>query len=148
MSTSSLPRPASPEATALGSTPLPGFDDPGLHARLLVLARLPGRLDDLAFGVIGFDDGNIVCHYNRHEAEQTGLMATRVFGQNVFTELAQCMNNFLVAERFAVARATGTALDDTIGYTLTWRMRPTPVRLRLMWIPGCGVGFLALARQP
>jgi hypothetical protein len=37
------------------------------------------------------------------------------------------MNNYLVAERLAE-----TPLDVTLPYVLTFRMRPTPVRLRLL----------------
>lgn len=125
--------------------PLPDFDAVDLLAQLQALE--PQRLDELSFGVIGFDDRDIVRQYNRHEAEATGLKTDRVLGQNVFTELAQCMNNFLVAERFASARESATPLDDCVPYTLTWRMRPTPVRLRLLWAPGGSAAYIALARR-
>ena len=38
------------------------------------------------------------------------------------------MNNFMVAQRFE----DEAEIDDVIDYVLTLRMRPTPVRLRLL----------------
>jgi hypothetical protein len=42
------------------------------------------------------------------------------------------MNNFLVAQRFEDAQASGEALDLTVDYVLTLRMRPVKVKLRLL----------------
>jgi hypothetical protein len=42
------------------------------------------------------------------------------------------MNNYLVAQRFEDAAATGDLLDATIDYVLTLRMRPVKVKLRLL----------------
>jgi hypothetical protein len=39
-----------------------------------------------------------------------------------------CMNNFMVAQRFE----DEDVLDTVIDYVLTFRMRPTPVKLRLV----------------
>ena len=58
--------------------------------------------------------------------------ASRVVGQPLFTVVAPCMNNYLVAQRFEDAAATGTVLDATIDYVLTLRMRPMKVHLRLL----------------
>ncbi len=120
------------------------FHSPELPSRLADLTA--EQLDGLAFGLIGFDADDRVQAYNRLEAAATGLDPLRVRGLNVFTELAQCMNNFLVAERFRSAREQLLALDETLPYTLTWRMRPTPVRLRLIWAPGAALAFIALER--
>lgn len=43
------------------------------------------------------------------------------------------MNNFLVAQRFDDAVLSQAPLDAELDYVLTLRMRPTPVRLRLLW---------------
>ena len=58
-----------------------------------------------------------------------------MLGHDLFTVVAPCMNNFLVAQRFEDAAAAGAALDATIDYVLTLRMRPVKVRLRLLSAP-------------
>ena len=105
------------------------------------------ELDVLPFGVIQFSEQYLVERYNQYEAVNTGLNAKKVIGLHVFTQLAQCMNNFLVAQRFEDAIANNTPLDVALDYVLTWRMRPTPVLLRLLWSPHAGrSGFLVLHR--
>ena len=109
---------------------LPRFASPDL---LQALDGMDGdALDALDFGVIHFDADGIVQRYNHYERAYTGLRLETVLGRHVFTHVAQCMNNFMVAERFAEARAQARALDETIDYVLTWRMKPTPVRLRML----------------
>nr|WP_314629887.1 PAS domain-containing protein [uncultured Noviherbaspirillum sp.] len=90
------------------------------------------ELDNLDFGVIGFDAATVVTHYNAFEARAAGLSPQRVLGQPLFTLVAPCMNNFMVAQRFEDAAQSGAALDDTIDYVLTLRMRPVKVKLRLL----------------
>lgn len=102
--------------------------------------------DALEFGVIGFDDEGIVRVYNRFESEAAALSRERVIGIPIFTGLAQCMNNYMVAQRFEDARADGVALDATIEFVLTWRMRPTPVKLRMIATPGARLRYVVLQR--
>jgi photoactive yellow protein len=85
-------------------------------------------LDDLPFGVIGLDRDGIAEVYNATEARMAGLKPSSVLGAAFFEEVAQCMNNFLVAQRFE----DEAELDDIVPFVLTLRMRPTPVRLRLI----------------
>lgn len=106
------------------------FDQPDVGRTLEMLDD--DELDALGFGVIGFDRDGVVRRYNRHESDAAGLSPSRVLGRPLFTEVAPCMNNFLVAERFEDAAIRGTALDATIDYVLTLRMRPTRVALRLV----------------
>lgn len=119
------------------------WDTPQL-APLLCDASLD--VDALTFGVIGVDRQLIVQTYNRYEALQTGLTKEKVVGKHVFTQVAQCMNNFMVAQKFDEAIAHGSTLDETLNYVLTWRMRPTPVRLRLLWLPDTQTGWIVLHR--
>ncbi|MDR5857784.1 phosphonate transporter [Caballeronia sp. LZ050] len=111
------------------------FDD-------LVAAGESG-LDELAFGVIGFDAAYAVTHYNAVESSSAGLSATRVLGRHLFEEVAPCMNNFMVAQRFE----DEAELDEVVPYVLTLRMRPTPVQLRLMKSGRSGTRFLLVQRQ-
>ena len=101
-------------------------------------------LDRLAFGVIAFDSETRVLRYNAREARFSGLRAHQLLGQAMFTELAQCMNNYLVAQRFEDARAAGDPLDATVDYVLTWRMKPSKVQLRLLYAPDSALSYVLL----
>lgn len=104
-------------------------------------------LDALEFGVIGFDAGGAVRRYNRFESQAAGLSTSRVIGHNLFTVVAPCMNNFLVAQRFEDAASQGQTLDATIDYVLTLRMRPVKVRLRLLAAPGTAHRYVLVQRS-
>jgi photoactive yellow protein len=55
----------------------------------------------LDFGVIGFDaDTTVVQRYNAFESQAAGLSPQRVIGEPLFTNVAPCLNNFMVAQRF------------------------------------------------
>lgn len=86
------------------------------------------ELDALPFGVIGLSADYLVEVYNRTESRLAGLARDSVIGTNFFLATAQCMNNFMVAQRFE----DEAELDAVINFVLTLRMRPTPVRLRLL----------------
>ena len=64
----------------------------------------------------------MVQRYNATESRMAGLSPERVLGLPLFTTVAPCMNNYLVAQRFDDARERGEPLDDTIDYVLTLRM--------------------------
>jgi photoactive yellow protein len=121
------------------------FAAPGLHGLLAQLSS--EQLDRLDFGVIGFDADTTVCQYNQTESEAAGLSAQRVLGQPLFTNVAPCLNNFMVAQRFEDARDDGAVLDDTIDYVLTLRMRPVKVKLRLLAEPGSGQRYVLVQRK-
>ncbi len=110
------------------------FADAGLLNELDGLAS--DELDALDFGVIGIDATGAVGRYNAFESKAAGLSPARVLGQPLFTVVAPCMNNFMVAQRFEEAKETSSALDATVDYVLTLRMRPVKVKLRLLAAPG------------
>ena len=122
------------------------FDQPDLAQRLAALTE--EQLDEATFGIIGFDEATVVRRYNRYESQAAGLSQQSVVGQPFFTSVAPCMNNFMVAQRFDEAQAGGVALDETISYVLTLRMRPTKVRLRLLAQPGAATRYVLVQRQP
>ena len=105
------------------------------------------QLDALDFGVIGFDAQGLVQRYSAVESRAAGIPVERVLMQPLFDQVAQCMNNYLVAQRFEDAAAAGEALDDTLDYVLTLRMRPTPVKLRLLSRPQQALRYLAIHRK-
>ncbi len=88
----------------------------------------PEQFDALAFGVIGFPANCLVEIYSAHESKASGIPVHKVIGADFFLSTAQCMNNFMVAQRFQ----DEPELDVIIDFVLTLRMRPTPVRLRLL----------------
>ncbi len=72
-------------------------------------------LDALPFGVIGFAADGRVTVYNAFESAGAGLRAANVLGRHLFDEVAPCMNNFMVAQRFE----DEATLDATLPYVLT-----------------------------
>ncbi len=103
-------------------------------------------LDELDFGVIGFNATGVVRRYNAFESKAAGLSPDRVLGHPLFTLVAPCMNNFMVAQRFEDAATAGTPLDATIDYVLTLRMRPVKVKLRLVATPGAACRYVLVQR--
>ncbi len=115
---------------------MPDFDDPDLGERLPQLST--SALDELPFGVIGFGADDLVVVYNAFESARAGISPDRVVGRHLFVEVAPCTNNFLVAQRFL----DEPDLDDQIDYVFTLRMRPTPVRLRLVARSGSALRYM------
>ena len=103
-------------------------------------------LDALEFGVIGIDPAGVVRRYNAYESRLAGLSPQRVLGHPLFTVVAPCMNNFMVAQRFEDAAASASPLDTTIDYVLTLRMRPIKVKLRLLSQPGDAMRYVLVQR--
>jgi photoactive yellow protein len=120
------------------------FDDPGLAATLRVMPA--AQLDELPFGVIAFNDQCIITRYNRYESLAASFSPSDAIGHHVFIELSPCLNNYLVAGRFESCMEAGEPLDEELPYVLTFRMRPTRVRLRLISEPGAPDRFILVQR--
>jgi len=101
-----------------------------------------GARDALPFGVVGFGADTIVQIYNATEARMSGLDPSTVVGVPFFDAVAQCMNNFMVAQRFE----EDPDLDEIVPYVLTLRMRPTRVRLRLLAMAGVPRRYILIER--
>jgi photoactive yellow protein len=107
------------------------------------LERMSGAdRDALPFGVVGFRGDTIVRVYNATEARMSGLDPSTVVGVPFFDAVGQCMNNFLVAQRFE----DEPSIDDIVPYVLTLRMRPTKVRLRLLADPKTPCRYILIER--
>lgn len=98
--------------------------------------------DALPFGVVGFGADTIVQSYNATEARMSGLDPATVMGVPFFDAVGQCMNNFMVAQRFE----DEPEIDDIMPYVLTLRMRPTKVRLRLLAVSGMPRRYILIER--
>jgi photoactive yellow protein len=100
------------------------------------------ELDALDFGVIKMDRQARVLAYNVYETNATGLRRERVLGRPFFTEIGPCMNNALVAERFAQE----DELDAELDYLFTLHMKPSTVRLRLLKSARAAAMFVLVKR--
>lgn len=129
----------------MATTTLASFTDTDLHHHLD--GASDADLDRLEFGVLGIDMQGILRRYNQFESKAAGLSPDRVLGHAVFTVVAPCMNNFMVAQRFEDALVSHQPLDDTIDYVLTLRMRPVKVRLRLLSEPGSAWRYVLVQRS-
>lgn len=103
--------------------------------------------DALHFGVIAFNAACEVKRYNYFESQAAGLSPHRVLDLPLFTVVAPCMNNFLVAQRYADAVEQATPLDVTIPYVLTLRMKPVKVDLRMLASPALPLRYLLVRRD-
>jgi hypothetical protein len=56
------------------------------------------------------------------------------------------MNNFMVAQRLQDALETGAALDESLDYVFTLRMRPVKVKLRLLAAPALAYRYVVVQR--
>jgi photoactive yellow protein len=114
------------------------FADPGL---LDALESVPlDGIDNLGFGLVVMDRDGRVIGYNRAESELSGLPADGVIGRNFFVEIGPCTNNYLIAQRYQDSED----LDEQLDYVFTYRMAPTPVRLRLLARRGSPRQYLAV----
>jgi photoactive yellow protein len=124
---------------------VPSFSHPGL---LGALEGAPAEaLDDLPFGLITMDRRGVVLHYNADESRRSGLAPERVVGRDFFTSVGPCADHPLVGGRFTRAAETGGTLDEELDFTFTFRMRLSPVRLRLLAAAGSPQQNLAV-RDP
>ncbi len=106
------------------------------------MACAPAELDKLHYGVVGLSPEGIVEIYNSTEARLAGLPQDSVLGAHFFLDIAQCMNNFMIAQRLE----DEPEIDAIIDYVLTFRMRPTPVRIRLLKKRGVARRFVLIER--
>ena len=116
------------------------FDAQNLHAQLDAMS--PEEMDSAQFGIVRMDEGFRVLHYNAWESRSSGLHESRVLGRPFFLDVAPCMNNFMVAQRMI----DEPDLDATFAYVLTFRMRPTPISLRLLQSSGSSFRYAIIRR--
>lgn len=93
------------------------------------------------------DDRGRVCIYSVYESQQARLSGDDVIGRNFFEQVAPCMNNLMVAGRFADAMRASSSLDATLDYVLAFRSRITPAKLRLLYSPEIPMHYLLIQRS-
>lgn len=120
------------------------FDELNLGHKLNQLSN--EQLNELQFGVIGFDNDGIVKVYNAYESNMTGLSYQNVIDADLFSIVAPCMNNFLVAQKFEDAVEEKTELDEVMDFVLTLKMKPTRVKLRIVSAPQLSYNYVIILR--
>jgi photoactive yellow protein len=118
------------------------FDDPGLLENLETIPL--DRIDEIGFGLIVMNRSGEVTGYNASESKRSGLAVERVLGRNFFVDVGPCTNNYLVAQRFLDC----DELDEQLDYVFTFRMAPTPVRLRMLAVIYGSRGVARATYQP
>jgi photoactive yellow protein len=116
------------------------FADVDIMSELEALSD--SAIDRLPFGVVTMNADGIVVHYNTTESTMAGLSPERVVGLDFFTDVAPCTNNYMVAGRYEEAE-----LDETLDYVFTLRMKPTPVKLRLLKSGAHAHQYMLVARR-
>ncbi len=102
------------------------FDDSNILSQLE--AANEAQLDGESFGIVKMDHSGKVIEYNASQSKFTGMSKGNVKGKHFFSEVAPCTNNFMVSQKY-----DGNAqLDESVDYTFTLKMQPTPVKLRLL----------------
>lgn len=101
------------------------------------------EIDSLDFGVIGFNNQMKIRLYNSVEEKNAGFNREKVLNTHVFIDIAQCMNNYMVSLKFE----TLDIIDETIDYILSFRMRPTPVKLRLLKDKSIDTNYIIIKRN-
>ena len=103
------------------------FCIPEVAKRLAGMSR--EELDALDFGAVQVDGTGVIEKYNRYEQELGGVTEEEVRGKSFFSEVAICTNNALFKGVFAEGIRAGN-LNHLFPYTFTYKMSPTPVRVR------------------
>ena len=127
----------------------PGKRDPGARmtfeeprALEILTALTQHEIDELPFGVIAMSLDGIVTGYSMFESRASGYSVTRVLGRAFFTDVAPCTNNYMVAGRF-----DEPTLDEVLNYVFTFKVKPTPVRLRLLKSAKGGTQYVLVQRS-
>ena len=79
------------------------------------------EVNALPFGVVALDGDGRACMYSDYESRQAELRRDEVLNCIFFEQIAPCMNNLMVAGRFADARHSSSPLDATLDYVLAFR---------------------------
>ncbi|WP_119395087.1 photoactive yellow protein [Salinibius halmophilus] len=85
-------------------------------------------MNGAAFGIVKMSHDGKVTDYNDWQSKFTGMSKSAVIGKHFFSQVAPCTNNFMVSQKYDA----GATLDESLDYTFTLKMAPTPVKLRLL----------------
>lgn len=89
-------------------------------------------INHMEFGVIKLSPNGTIELYNQYESDLAGIAPSDAMGQNFFTQVAPCTNNFMVAQKIIDAVEQDQSLDESLDYIFTYKLKPTKVKLRLL----------------
>jgi len=92
----------------------------------------PALLNNADFGIIELSSSGEVLFFNQHELNSTGLTQREVKDKNLFTQLVPSTDNYMVSHKYRAVANTSLPIDETIDYVLTYQLKPTSVKLRLL----------------
>lgn len=101
------------------------------------------ELHQLNFGVVRILKEGEILAFNNYESEVSGVAVEEALGKNFFTQVAPCVNNFMVAERYS----SDTVVDEIIDYIFTYRVKATKVKLRIIVKPDREHQYLLVERN-
>lgn len=102
------------------------------------------ELNALDFGVTGLDNDGMVTSYNNYLVNLSGVSIQKAMGYHYFSNVAPCMNNFMVAQKLEDAIDEKIQFDETINYVLSVRMKPTRVKLRIIHDSNTSVSYILI----
>ena len=89
-------------------------------------------LNNADFGIIEISSSGDVLFFNQHELNCTGFSQAQVQHKNLFTQLVPSTDNYMVSHKYLAASKNHEPIDETIDYVLTYQLKPTSVKLRLL----------------
>lgn len=102
------------------------------------------QLNAIDFGITGLDNDCVVTRYNNYLVNLSGVSIQKAVGFHYFSNVAPCMNNFMVSQKLEDAIDESTSLDETINYVLSVRMKPTKVKIRLVYDSDLMVSYVLI----
>ena len=133
------------QAVGNNATPAPAgtFVPSDLFGLLGNLSR--SDADACDFGVIELDDAGRIKLYNKYQSELGGVSVPSAEGKVFFTQIAPCTNNGLFYGTFKKGVAAGQ-LNVMFPYTLTFKMKPTNVKVHMYRDNDSGRNYCFMAR--
>lgn len=102
------------------------------------------ELNLIDFGITGLDNDFMVTRYNKYLVNLSGVSIQSAVGFHYFSNIAPCMNNFMVSQKLEDAIDEGTSIDETINYVLSVKMKPTKVKIRLVYNSDLMVSYVLI----
>lgn len=102
--------------------------------------------DHASYGIIKVDKQGQILFINQYCCDLGGFEPEQAEGRDFFTEIAPCTNNRLFMGKFKDGMHEDL-LDIEFNYTLTYKIRPTNVRVHLLRDHGTDTNWIFLRRS-
>lgn len=102
--------------------------------------------DKEPYSIVKLSDDGIVELYNAYQAELGKMEKEDAVGKNFFLHALPCSNSRLFRGEFEKGIDSGE-LDHSFSYTLTYRIRPTNVSIRLYRCPDSKTNWVFIQKK-